>query len=195
MALKKKHLFIPTVVSRVLDPPILLSILTMIGVFKSDISQKGFVVLGILLPLFSGVPLVFFFWLLKTRRIHDIDISNRKERIGPLLGLLVLFLIDIIVISFFDNPFLLHMFFLYFFWTLGFFLITLFWKISGHTGVLTLAGGMLVQWFGSFVLALFPLILLVAWARVVRKDHTPLQVFAGALYSLIILAIFSYWVY
>ena len=191
----EKTLVFATVISRIFDPPVVLSILTIIGVAASDISHRGITALFLLLPLFVGIPLAYFVWLLKTHKIHNLDVSNRKERVRPLIGLLLFLLIDIVVISLFDNPFLLNMFFLYFVWVLGFLLITLVWKISGHTGVATLAAGLLVLWFGREYLPLFVIVPVVAWARIVRHDHTILQVIAGSLYSLIILAIFSSWVY
>lgn len=186
---------IATIISRVVDPPVVLTFLTIVGVTISDISRRGIAVLFVLLPFFIGVPLGFFFWLLKTHRIHTIDVTNRKERVRPLAGLLFFLFLDILVISLFDNPFLLNMFLLYFIWTLGFLLITLFWKISGHIGIATLAVGLLMYWFGVQLFPLFCIVPVVAWARLTRHDHTVAQVLAGFGYSLGILAIWKYWVY
>lgn len=182
---------VPTLISRIFDPSVVLSFLTFLGILKSDISHRGIVVFIFLLPIFVGIPLVYFLWLLRTHQIHNIDVTNRKERVKPLFGLLGFLLIDIVVISFFDNPFLLNMFLLYFLWTLGFLAITLYWKISGHSGIATLASLLLIRWYGIYMWPVFFIVLLVSWARIVRRDHTLTQVVAGIIYSLIILEIWK----
>jgi len=188
-------LVIPTLVSRIFDPPVIVTLLTFIGVVKSELSHRGLMTFAILIPFFLGLPLGYFLWSLKTRQVSNWDVTNRKERLVPLAALLGFLTVDLFIISFFDNPFLLNMFFVYFLWTIGFLGITFFWKISGHTGITTLAAGLLTQWFGWEFSLLFLCVPLVAWARIVRSDHTIYQVVAGVLYSLAILAIFSSWVY
>ena len=72
-------------------------------------------------------------------------------------------------------------------WFLGFYLITLFWKISGHSGVATLGAFFVIQLFGLAWWPVFLAIPLVSWARVVRRDHTVGQVIAGVGYSIVFL--------
>lgn len=191
---QKKDLLIPTIVSRVFDPPIVLSIVTILGILKNN-SAYTILLLGAFMPLFIGVPLVYFLWLLKTGKVHNIDVTNRKERIRPLATLLLFLVVDMGIVFWIQNYFLLSLFILYFIWVIGFLLITLAWKISGHTGLITLAVGLLTLWYGYVALPLFLFIPLVAWARVVRHNHTVAQVVAGTVYSLIILAVFSLAVY
>ena len=57
------------------------------------------------------------------------------------------------------------------------------WKISGHASVAALATGLIIQWFGWYWWPILLIVPLVAWARVVRRDHTVGQVIAGAVYS------------
>ncbi len=190
-----KHLLIPTIISRVFDPPVIIPILTCIGVIKSELTHRGMLAFGLLIPIFLGLPLAYFLWSLKTHHVSNWDITKRRERIVPLSILLGFLAMDTFIVSWFDNPFLLNMFFIYFLWTAGFLSITLFWKISGHTGIATLAAGLLALWFGHNFIYAFLFVPLVAWARIVRHDHTPLQVMGGIVYSLVVLAIFSSWVY
>jgi membrane-associated phospholipid phosphatase len=73
--------------------------------------------------------------------------------------------------------------FLGIFWlvTTVYMLTTLKWKVSVHTGVLaTLAslGLLLGGWAYSW---LWLLVVIVAWARVIRRDHTWSQVMVGGL--------------
>lgn len=180
---------VQTLISRVFDPPIIIGLLTVLAVSLSDLSRRGMVFFTFLLPFLFGLPLAFFVWKLKTHQVSNWDVTKRKERIIPLLAFLGFLLIDIVAVSVLDNPFLLNIFVLYFLWMLGFFLITLVFKISGHTGIATLGAGLLFNWFGWIALPAFFIVLLVAWARVSRGDHTFIQAVVGILYSLILLEV------
>lgn len=192
MALSRKRMAgISKVISRVFDPPVILSTLTLAGILKSGIISQGIEIFVFLVIFFIAPPFIFFLWLLKTRRIHDIDVSKRKERITPLVGILFFLFLDCMIVFFLQNAFLLEMFMIYTIWIVGFLIITLFWKISGHTGAATLAAGMLIQWFGWYASIGFLTVPVIAWARVVGRNHTRLQVVGGVVYSLCILLIFS----
>lgn len=183
---------IQTVISRVFDPPIIIMLLTVYAVLQSNISTQGVMIFTLLVPLLFGIPLAFFVWKLKTHQVSNWDISNRKERIVPLMALLGFLFIDIIIVAIFNNVFLLNVFILYFLWVFGFFVITLVWKISGHTGITTLAAMLLYRWIGPQVWYVFLAVPLVAWARISRKDHTWFQAIAGIVYSVIIVEVWSY---
>ncbi len=58
--------------------------------------------------------------------------------------------------------------------------ITLVWKISVHVAVVAGIVSILSLVFGPVMLALAPVVVLSAWARVVLRDHTPAQTAAGA---------------
>lgn len=194
--LKELHkLLVPTIVSRIIDPPIVIALLTIIGIIKSEFTNLNITELFVMVPVVFGLPIIYFLWTLKSHLVSNWDITNRKERIVPLTFLTFFLALDMALMSFFQNQFLLQMFMLYFLWTLGFLVITLFWKISGHTGIATLALGLLTIWFGPWVLPFFILIPLVAWARIVRHDHTLAQVTTGVLYSSTILAFWYTLVY
>ncbi len=60
-------------------------------------------------------------------------------------------------------------------------LITLFWKISIHAGVIAGIVVIFIELFGWHMLLLAPLVAIVGWARVEVGDHTSAQVIAGAL--------------
>lgn len=59
--------------------------------------------------------------------------------------------------------------------------ITRWWKISLHSAVAGGAAATLVLIYGRWALVTVPVVALVAWARVVVRDHTLAQVVAGAL--------------
>lgn len=59
--------------------------------------------------------------------------------------------------------------------------ITQWWKISLHSAVAGGACATLVLIYGPSLLVTVPVVALVAWSRVVVRDHTVAQVIAGAL--------------
>lgn len=178
-------------ISRIFDPPVVMTILLTLAAFKSGLEGSDLInFLAALYIFILGVPLLFFLWLLKTGRISDWDMKRRKERIIPLFALLGLVAVDIAIISRFGNGFLLGLFLFFFFWLLGFFLITLFFKISGHTSIAMLASAFLFLWFGWPAAVSFLIPPIVGWARVVGKKHTPDQVIAGAIYSTVLVYLY-----
>lgn len=64
--------------------------------------------------------------------------------------------------------------------------ITLFWKISIHTGVVAGVVTVFTLVFGPRALVLVPLVPLVGWARVELRDHTAAQVIGGALVGTVV---------
>ncbi|TDP92154.1 phosphatase PAP2 family protein [Labedaea rhizosphaerae] len=60
-------------------------------------------------------------------------------------------------------------------------LITRWWKVSLHTTVAGGAAATIALLYGPAWLALFLLVALIGWSRVVLTDHTVTQVVAGAL--------------
>ena len=60
-------------------------------------------------------------------------------------------------------------------------LITLRWKISFHTATITGAVAVLCWNVGAGAAALLTLVVVIGWARVRLRRHTPAQVVAGAL--------------
>ena len=80
-----------TFVSRIFEPMMVLTVLVVVGAFRSGLTGSAlhqflfFSLFGMTIPV--GI---FRFWIVKTGRVKDWDIHNRKERIKP-LGTLVLF--------------------------------------------------------------------------------------------------------
>ncbi len=178
------------IISRIFGPVAVFSFLTILATFYTGLSLKAlvdfFVVsfIGILLP-----PVAFLVVAIKKGWVSNWDVSNRRQRVGVFLVFGLLFLVDYILIKQYGNGAIQQYYFFFFIWFLGFFAITLFWKISGHVALLTLASHYIVQWFG---MAWWPVVLVipfVAWARVVSGNHTIAQVVAGVIYSSIFLFI------
>jgi hypothetical protein len=117
----------------------------------------------------------------------DWDIHDRMRRIKPMLFLLIFLAIATVVAGVIE-PKLLSLLVIFLAWFIGFFIITAGWtKISGHTGGDALATGMVVASYGWQWWPILLIVPVVAWARVVRGDHTIFQVCLGAAYSWILL--------
>ncbi len=178
---------IATIFSKVFEPIILLPI-----AFVLCSARVGVPILSSLFWLMIMIvpTMIYRFWMNKVHKI-DWDIHDRKKRVKPLF-LLVLFLG---IMGFFIRVFeprLLPFLMLSLIWVVGFLMVTT-WvtKISGHTGGDALATGMMISWFGWAWWPVLLIVPLVGWSRVVRHDHTVLQVIAGALYSWILILILT----
>lgn len=127
-------------------------------------------------------PTVLRLWAKKMHGL-DWDITERSRRFVPLAALLGLIVIDIFLLRFFGPAELLPLLRLFLVWAIGFFLMTLVTKISGHAAGNALTSGLVIVWYGWGWWPLLLTVPLVGWARVVRRDHTVSQVILGALYS------------
>lgn len=167
------------IISRLFDPINILAVIGVGAMVRSGNTQfLPVFVFGMVLP-----PFALLLWAVKTRRITNLDVSNRRQRIGVLSVFVFLLFFDFFIVKNFGNAYLLHIFSLFLLWFAGFFGVTLFWKISGHTSTLTVASFLVIQWFGWDWWPILLTIPLVSWARVKRKNHTFTQVVAGVLYS------------
>ncbi|OGG29833.1 hypothetical protein A2971_03490 [Candidatus Gottesmanbacteria bacterium RIFCSPLOWO2_01_FULL_46_21] len=166
-------------VSKIFEPMIVLSALIVVGTIHEGLSVQFlfFVFFVMIVP-----ALILRIWYVKKKGI-DWDIRDRKKRILPLFILLLLTTIDVLLVRFWHNAFLTDVFVLFFVWSVGYFLITLVWKISGHTSVITLASLLFITWYGGSVWPILLTIPAVVWARVVGKNHTLSQAIGGTLYS------------
>jgi membrane-associated phospholipid phosphatase len=185
LSLKNRRTYqVATVISRLSDPFLIYSLIAFTGFFISpDQGRVGKLTLILFILVMIATPFVLLAWAVAKGKVSNWYITNRQERPLALLVLIFLSLIDMLVIlrlGFFD---LFGLFRLFSAWLIGFFGITLFWKVSGHTSSFTLASLLFTYWFGwpGFVLA--ALVPLIAWARVVRGDHTLSQTIGGVVYS------------
>lgn len=173
------------IISRLLDPLWVIPAVTLLQAYT-----HGFLFSFVLMIVMLGIPLVLR--LLYNR--SGWDISQRSDRPKALALLLVLGLVNIVLAAVWDIPSLTHLFIVYEVWMAGFLIISLFWKISGHAGAITLATGLIIRWFGWNWWPVLILVPLMGWARVVTKNHTFLQVLIGTVYSWILLVVFDYWI-
>lgn len=161
------------IISRVFDPFVSLSAVFILLFYGFPKFIPAFLLMIL-------VPLILFIIAWKTKFVSNWDISKREERPKILWTLLIIEVAACIILkTTVSVPVLLAF--------AGFAVITHFWKMSGHTMAIAYATGLVVRRFGIVWWPVLLLVPLVAWARVVRKDHTILQVIAGALYSWVLL--------
>jgi membrane-associated phospholipid phosphatase len=67
-------------------------------------------------------------------------------------------------------------------------IVTLFWKVSLHTSTFAGAVTILVLAFGPVFALLYPLVVVIGWARVELGDHRPSQVTIGAVLGIVVAA-------
>ena len=144
-------------------------------------------------------PLISLFVLFKSKIITDINLGKREERNIPIVITLCYYFafyyflrrideLDIVIFSGIFGGYLALVISL---------VITFYWKISLHTlGIASLTGlflGAIQNKYleqSSAVLILFVLIGLMGTSRLILKQHTPLQVYAGGILGFIVPYIF-----
>lgn len=142
---------------------------------------------GLVVLFSAAVPSAVIMTLLHTGVISDLMVSNRKERTIPYLSsILSLVAMTVSLWAVGVPPFLWHA-------SAGMatnlavmFAINQFWKVSAH---LSGIGGLVGLIFASILSlgqhdwwllgVLLALSVLLAWARLVRKAHTPMQLVVG----------------
>lgn len=181
------------IISRILDPILVLGFIAVASALRSGMTRPAFELF--LLAMFLGMvclPLSFLAWAIKTKRVSDWDLSVRQERVNALTVFIPFLLLDFLLVYFFGNLYLLRLFLVFSLWFIGFFAVTIFWKISGHVSASALATAFLIRWFGWSWWPILVIVPFIAWVRVKQKNHTPTQTVAAALYSWAMFLTFIY---
>jgi hypothetical protein len=168
-------------ISRISSPPLLI----LVGLALASLAMgtsRAWIWAGFYLLIVVIVPSTFIIWKVRKGEITDFHMKIREQRIKPLFLSLVCTILGWVVLELGNAPSALVIFAgAGILQILFIFLVTLKWKISGHSAAI---GG-----FAVFILALFgsaaaPVLLtipLVAWARVRLNRHEVLQTIAGSL--------------
>lgn len=169
-------------ISTIFEPMIVVYVVALLGGRHAGLMGDAWVWYALYLTIFmSLVTLIRVYF---ASRYHtNWDISDRKKRVGPLVVLMAVFGLHYFVVRSVDNASLTWLFILFMAWTVGFFLITLKTKLSGHVGVLTLALSIILKWYGDIAIPLLLLIPLLSWSRIQLKRHTMKEVFIAIAYS------------
>lgn len=179
------------IVSNITNPGLVLlvSLIIIASRYASSLGQllvwTAFAALLLVVP---GLLYATVIW--RQERHIDVDISRREDRIVPLLlttlgavvmGYLVAGNSTSSSLELLSNILVVMLVCLT--------IITLVWKISLHAATLTALVTLIILFrgpvFAVFYLGIFP----VGWARLVLKQHTPLQLVAGSLVGVVVTAV------
>ncbi len=172
------------IISRMLDPFIVFFSLMIMASLQGGASGKDLlftlfvIVVGILVP-----PMSLLLWAVRTKKVTNWDVSNRKQRVWVFLIFFFFLFIDMFIINLLHNEELSNLFIFVIISFIGTFAITLFWKISGHLSTLASGISMILHWYGWNWWPILLFLPILAWSRVVLKRHTLAQTIGGILYG------------
>ena len=130
--------------------------------------------------LAGGVPYAFVIHAVLRRKVSDIHIRRRQDRYVPILVALAAMGLCLTILVVGSAPRVLIALLASLLSTIvagG--VVTLRWQISGHAAAAAGSIGICALCFGTWVLALSPLVVLICAARLVLRDHTLWQLVAG----------------
>jgi len=127
------------------------------------------------------VPYLYICFLYKKKEINDMHISEKENRIKPMVVSCISYIIWFIILYVLEAPKILKSIFaVIIVSTIILTIITFFWKICLHASVITIIVITFNIIFESkWMLLMVPLIPVIGWARVRIKKHTVNQVILG----------------
>ena len=136
------------------------------------------------LCLFFGmvIPYLYISFLYKKKKINDMHITEKENRIKPMVVSCISYIICFIILYVLEGPKILKSIFaVIIVSTIILTIITYFWKICLHASVITfIVITFNILFESKWMLLMIPLIPLIGWARVRIKKHTVNQVILGA---------------
>jgi len=140
---------------------------------------------GVFLLLGPSFVYILYTWY-KERKI-DIDISQREDRIVPLMiTTLGAVFGGYLVQTRLDSPTLLLLSYILVAMLVLLTIVTFVWKISLHSATLTATVSLLVFFRGPEFAWFYLLLIPIAWARLRLRQHTPAQLVAGSLTGVLV---------
>lgn len=180
---------IAMVLSIALIPPVNAAVVFFVFAFRFENGQFIRRVLLAVVGLFftNVLPMIYVLWLRRRRRVSAYDVPEKDDRTLPYMFAVVSSLAGMVVLLALDaGIFLWGLAWCYGINTAVLAVINTQWKISAHlmglTGPLTL----LVLAYGIPVLLAFPVVVVLGWARIHLKAHTPDEIIAGALAGVVL---------
>ena len=148
--------------------------------------QASLSLMGVCVTFGIIIPLMMMYELSKHGIISDFYVQQKNERTKPFAGAIASYLLGSLTLFWMNAPTMITAFMLcYAGNTAIIMLITLRWKISVHTAGIAGPATGLIYGIGLWAAALFALLVPVGWARMRLKAHTPLQLLAGMLVTIV----------
>jgi len=178
------------VVSRVFDPILLVPGMFVVAVTWALNNGERWRFLTMLVFWDAMLPgVVLYWWIRRGKVLSGWDLKDRKERIPLFMFVIAAHLGGVVGAYMLDKHPLAE--FLLVFWLLAlvYGVVTVWWKISIHTGVMSALVMFLVLTQGKEYAWLFALVLLVVWARVVGRYHRLSQAVAGGMVPVVVMPV------
>jgi membrane-associated phospholipid phosphatase len=183
-----RRLRVARLVGELLSPPPILVAVALAVAWVSSSTRAMAVVWGTIAALFASVlPYALILRGVRQGRLSNRNISLRKQRIrfGGVAIASILF--GLAVLAALDAPAeMVALLASIAVGVAGGWVVTLWWKISVHAAIAAGAATVLTLVFGPALLAVWPLVALIAWSRVQVGDHTPAQVLAGVALGIVV---------
>ena len=159
-----------------------LSILVFLAFGWHSAGTAGLVWAILALAIVTGIPLGYMLLGRQLGWVSDMELTNREERPRFILVSLSSDVLGLAVLWIGGGPRPLRLLVLtYLCLAIVMFTVSSFWKISMHLAGVGGFSTALVFVFGLGASLAFLSLPLVAWARLHRRKHTPIQLVAGAL--------------
>src|SRR5688572_14738657 len=183
-----RRLRVARLVGELLSPPPILVVLALVVAWDTSPTPAMAVLRGGIAAVFASVlPYALILRGVRRGRLSDKNISLRQQRIRFGVVAITSILIGLALLAAFDAP--AAMVALLASIAVGVacgWVITLWWKISVHAAIAAGAATVLTLVFGPALLAVWPLVAVIAWSRVQVGDHTTAQVLAGVALGVVV---------
>lgn len=178
-------------VSRLSNPPVLAIAGIIIGAYAAGATKESAFFWSAIYVLIAVLaPTVYVLWLVSSGKVTDFNINIREQRIKPLSVILINTGVAWLVLLFGSAPHLIVVLAGASFIQMALLvLITLRWKISGHSAAS--AGLVVLTWMllDKVAIILTIIVPLVAWSRIRLGRHDLTETIAGALLGGIVMAV------
>lgn len=181
-------------VSDILSPPVLSTIgIAAIGVMLNK--EINWRVLGTYFSIVLVFPVIYIFYLVFSNQVTDFHLRVRKERKKPFIVMIICASLGALYLTVNNAPYILIVMSVFGIFQIALMaMITVKWKISGHSATVASLSLFIVGIFGSATWFVFLSVPLVAWARVKIKRHTLIQTVGGAVMGFIFMGVMLYFV-
>lgn len=169
--------------SNIVSPPVMFAAVGLALAWHEMPFWAGFAWGAVYGLLVSLAPILVVFYLLRTGRIAELHMTDRRERYIPYFSSVIAATVAYLLLTWFNGPELLRCLALFNMVGLTLLaLITIFWLISIHATAMAAMSMIVGLVFGASAgIALLPLLVLVCWARLYLKRHNWQQVAVGLL--------------
>jgi membrane-associated phospholipid phosphatase len=180
-------------ISDILSPPILsafgIGFISMLLNIKFELVATYFLIVLVF-------PVTYIFYLVATNQVTDFHLRVRKERFKPYIAMISCAGIGTLYLFFAQAPYILIAMSIFSILLVVLMaMITIKWKISGHSATVASITMVIVWMLGASTWYIFLTVPLVAWARIRIKRHTLLQTIGGATLGFLFMGIMIFYLY